>query len=71
MATLISMPRLSPTMEEGVVAKWLKQEGDSVAQDENVVESLNANTQSNLLPRPESPEALRSVATVDGLELVI
>lgn len=30
MATLILMPRLSPTMEEGVLAKWCKQEGDKV-----------------------------------------
>jgi pyruvate dehydrogenase E2 component (dihydrolipoamide acetyltransferase) len=30
MATLIVMPRLSPTMEEGVLAKWLKKEGDKI-----------------------------------------
>lgn len=30
MAILIAMPRLSPTMEEGVLAKWLKQEGDHI-----------------------------------------
>jgi pyruvate dehydrogenase E2 component (dihydrolipoamide acetyltransferase) len=38
MATLISMPRLSPTMEEGVVAKWLKQEGDKVSPGDIVAE---------------------------------
>ena len=27
----ILMPALSPTMEEGNLAKWLKQEGDAVA----------------------------------------
>ena len=27
MAEVINMPRLSDTMEEGVVAKWLKQKG--------------------------------------------
>ena len=30
MAEVINMPRLSDTMEEGVVAKWLKQKGDKV-----------------------------------------
>jgi pyruvate dehydrogenase E1 component beta subunit len=30
MATDILMPALSPTMEEGKLAKWLKQEGDTV-----------------------------------------
>ena len=38
MATLISMPRLSPTMEEGVVAKWLKQEGDKINPGDIVAE---------------------------------
>ena len=27
----LKMPALSPTMEEGTIAKWLKQEGDSIA----------------------------------------
>jgi pyruvate dehydrogenase E1 component beta subunit len=31
MATEILMPALSPTMEEGTLAKWLKSEGDRVA----------------------------------------
>ena len=31
MATAIKMPALSPTMEEGTLAKWLVKEGDSVA----------------------------------------
>ena len=30
MATEILMPALSPTMEEGTLAKWLKKEGDEV-----------------------------------------
>ncbi|MBA4491217.1 pyruvate dehydrogenase complex E1 component subunit beta [Paracoccus sp. S1E-3] len=31
MATEILMPALSPTMEEGTLAKWLKKEGDTVS----------------------------------------
>ncbi|HNF99141.1 MAG TPA: dihydrolipoamide acetyltransferase, partial [Pseudomonadota bacterium] len=38
MATLISMPRLSPTMEEGVVAKWVKKEGDKISPGDVVAE---------------------------------
>ncbi|MCB0278877.1 MAG: pyruvate dehydrogenase complex dihydrolipoamide acetyltransferase [Calditrichaeota bacterium] len=30
MATPVLMPRLSPTMEEGVIAEWLVKEGDSI-----------------------------------------
>ena len=31
MPTKILMPALSPTMEEGNLARWIKQQGDSVA----------------------------------------
>ena len=31
MPTNILMPALSPTMEKGNLAKWLKREGDKVA----------------------------------------
>ena len=38
MAEIINMPRLSDTMEEGVVAKWLKQVGDSIAEGDILAE---------------------------------
>ncbi|WP_445749166.1 2-oxo acid dehydrogenase subunit E2 [Polaribacter sp.] len=38
MATVINMPRLSDTMEEGVVAKWLKKVGDKVEEGEILAE---------------------------------
>ena len=38
MAIVIKMPRLSDTMEEGGVANWLKQEGDTVEEGEALVE---------------------------------
>ncbi|MFH0991512.1 MAG: dihydrolipoamide acetyltransferase family protein [bacterium] len=38
MATKILMPKLSDTMEEGVILKWLKQEGEKVKQGEILVE---------------------------------
>lgn len=38
MATQILMPKLSDTMTEGVILKWLKKEGDKVKQGETIVE---------------------------------
>ena len=38
MATVINMPRLSDTMEEGVVAKWLKSVGDKVEEGDILAE---------------------------------
>merc|ERR1711879_584345 len=37
-AEVINMPRLSDTMEEGVVAKWLKQKGDKVEEGDILAE---------------------------------
>src|SRR5204863_9545228 len=38
MATVIVMPRLSPTMEEGVLVKWTKKEGDKIAPGDVIAE---------------------------------
>ena len=38
MAEIINMPRLSDTMEEGVVAKWLKKVGDTVKEGDILAE---------------------------------
>ena len=38
MATVINMPRLSDTMEEGVVATWLKQVGDAIEEGDILAE---------------------------------
>ena len=38
MATIINMPRLSDTMEEGVVAKWLKSVGDKIEEGDILAE---------------------------------
>ena len=46
--TDILMPALSPTMEEGTLAKWLKKEGDSVEEGEPLVEIETAKMQTEL-----------------------
>ena len=38
MPTPILMPALSPTMEQGKLAKWLKKEGDKVASGDAIAE---------------------------------
>ncbi len=38
MATKILMPKLSDTMTEGIILKWLKKEGEKVKQGETLVE---------------------------------
>ena len=38
MAVVVRMPKLSDTMEEGAVASWLKNEGDTVEEGEPLVE---------------------------------
>src|SRR5215831_9206576 len=38
MATIIGLPKLSPTMEEGVLARWHKKEGDRITPGDIVAE---------------------------------
>ncbi|HAL56220.1 MAG TPA: pyruvate dehydrogenase complex dihydrolipoamide acetyltransferase [Bacteroidetes bacterium] len=38
MATKVMMPKLSDTMEEGVILKWLRKEGEKIKQGETLVE---------------------------------
>ena len=38
MASIIGLPKLSPTMEEGVLAKWSRKEGDKVSPGDVIAE---------------------------------
>jgi pyruvate dehydrogenase E2 component (dihydrolipoamide acetyltransferase) len=38
MAKIIGLPKLSPTMEEGVLVRWVKQEGEAIAVDDLMAE---------------------------------
>src|SRR5215831_8637229 len=38
MASIITMPKLSPTMEEGTLAKWTKKEGDKIQPGDIIAE---------------------------------
>ncbi len=50
MAQIIGLPKLSPTMEEGVLVKWVKNEGDAIEPGDLVaeVETDKANMDFNL-----------------------
>jgi pyruvate dehydrogenase E2 component (dihydrolipoamide acetyltransferase) len=50
MATIIGLPKLSPTMEEGVLVRWVKKEGDKVSPGDLVaeVETDKANMDFNI-----------------------
>src|SRR5881394_1108271 len=50
MAQIIGLPKLSPTMEEGVLVRWTKKEGDKVAPGDLVaeVETDKANMDFNI-----------------------
>src|ERR1043165_1592976 len=50
MAQIIVLPKLSPTMEEGVLVRWVKKEGDKVSPGDLVaeVETDKANMDFNI-----------------------
>ncbi len=50
MAQIIGLPKLSPTMEEGVLVKWTKQEGDTIEPGDLIaeVETDKANMDFNI-----------------------
>src|SRR5439155_2259526 len=50
MAQIIGLPKLSPTMEEGVLVRWTKHEGDKVAPGDLIaeVETDKANMDFNI-----------------------
>jgi len=38
MAEIVGLPKLSPTMEEGTLARWVKKEGEAIAVDDLIAE---------------------------------
>ncbi len=64
MATRVHMEALSPTMEEGQVVKWLKGEGDAVAQGDILAEIETDKATMELVARGEG--VLRRVLVSEG-----
>ena len=65
MATKVHMEALSPTMEEGQVVKWLKGEGDAVAQGDILAEIETDKATMELVARGEG--VLRRVFVGEGM----
>ena len=64
MATKVHMEALSPTMEEGQVVRWLKSEGDGVAQGDILAEIETDKATMELVARGEG--ILRKIITGEG-----
>jgi pyruvate dehydrogenase E2 component (dihydrolipoamide acetyltransferase) len=76
MATQIAMPKMGMSMKTGTVAKWLKNEGDSVKKGEAVVEVMTEKI-TNKVESPQDGVLLKIVAPkgaklpINGLMCVI
>ena len=69
MATIINMPRLGLTMEEGVIAKWVKQIGDPVEKGE-VIAEIESDKSVVPFESPESGTILKLLAEeLDTVEI--
>ena len=64
MATKVHMEALSPTMEEGQVVKWLKNEGDAVASGDVLAEIETDKATMELVARGDG--VLRAVLLPEG-----
>ena len=64
MAAKVFMEALSPTMEEGRLVKWHKQEGDAVKVGETLAEVETDKAVMDLIARADG--VLRQVAVTDG-----
>lgn len=62
MAQLITMPKLSDTMEEGGIASWLKKEGDTVSDGDPLVE-IETDKATMEYVSPEAGVLLKILAT--------
>ena len=64
MATMVYMEALSPTMEEGRLVKWLKQEGDPVKVGDTLAEVETDKAVMELIARADG--VLRQVSVAEG-----
>ena len=65
MATKVHMEALSPTMEEGQVVKWLKEEGDAVTQGDILAEIETDKATMELVARGDG--VLRKILVAEGV----
>lgn len=69
MSTKIVMPQLGESVAEGVIAKWLKAEGDSIERDEPIVEIVTDKVNAEI-PSPVAG-VLQRIAQPEGATVTV
>jgi 2-oxoisovalerate dehydrogenase E2 component (dihydrolipoyl transacylase) len=69
MATQIVMPQLGESVAEGIIGKWLKQEGDTVAKDEPIVEIVTDKVNAEI-PSPVAG-VLQKISAPEGTTVAV
>ena len=64
----VAMPRLSDSMEEGTILKWLKSDGDEVKRGEELVEIET--DKANMTYEADTDGVLIEVLAKEGLSLI-
>jgi pyruvate dehydrogenase E2 component (dihydrolipoamide acetyltransferase) len=67
MAKIVGLPKLSPTMEEGTLARWVKQEGDAFEVDDLIAEVET--DKATMEWRAFDPGVLLKILVEEGTEL--
>src|ERR671932_690069 len=66
MATDVTMPRLSDSMEEGTILKWIVEEGGEVKREESEEEADDERTKASPVARRVANELGVDIADVQG-----
>lgn len=69
MATQIVMPQLGESVAEGVIGKWLKQEGDPIGKDEPIVEVVTDKVNAEI-PSPVAG-TLQKISAQEGATVTV
>jgi 2-oxoisovalerate dehydrogenase E2 component (dihydrolipoyl transacylase) len=69
MSTTIVMPQLGESVAEGVIGKWLKQEGDTIQRDEPIVEVITDKVNAEI-PSPVTG-VLQRIAQPEGATVAV
>ncbi len=69
MATQIVMPQLGESVAEGVIGKWLKQQGDQIAKDEPIVEVVTDKVNAEI-PSPVAG-TLQKISAEEGATVAV
>src|SRR5438270_6133106 len=69
MSTTIIMPQLGESVAEGVIGKWLKQEGEQIGKDEPIVEVITDKVNAEI-PAPVAG-VLERISAAEGVVVAV